>query len=64
MLWTVARFPNGSWSYGGKPDDPDYAECEVWSIEASDGKAAIKKAREKRSRANRRNPNPVGRKDR
>lgn len=50
MLWTVARFPNGSWSYGGKPIDSDYAECEVWQIEANDHRAAVKKAQAKRSR--------------
>ena len=47
-LWTVVRFPNGSWGYGGKPTDPDYAECEVWVIEASTGPAAVKKAQVKR----------------
>ncbi len=47
-LWTVVRFPNGSWSYGGKPTDPDYAECEVWVIEANTGPAAVKKAQVKR----------------
>ena len=52
-LWTVARFPNGSWSYGGKPTDPDYAECEVFRISAVEGKAAVKKAQAKRSRERR-----------
>ena len=52
-LWTVARFPNGSWSYGGKPTDPDYAECEVFRIAAVEGKAAVKKAQAKRSRERR-----------
>lgn len=33
QLWTVARFPRGEWSTGGKPNDPDYAESEVWQIE-------------------------------
>ena len=28
--WTVVRFPDGSWSYGGPPDSPDYTEAEVW----------------------------------
>jgi hypothetical protein len=50
MLWTVVRFPNGSWSYGGKPTAPDYAKCEIWRIEAKDGKAAVKKAQAKRSK--------------
>lgn len=53
MAWTVVRFPNGSWSYGGKPTDPDYAECEVWTVEASNGPRAVKKAQAKRSAANR-----------
>lgn len=63
MLWTVVRFPNGSWSYGGKPDSPDYAKCEVWRIEASDGKAAVKKARDKRYRDAKKNVSPVGAKE-
>ena len=29
----VVRFPNGSWSHGGKPDDPDYEECEKYMVE-------------------------------
>lgn len=53
MIWTVVRFPNGSWSYGGRPTDPDYAECETWRIDASNGPAAVKKAQAKRSSANR-----------
>lgn len=49
-LWTVVRFPNGSWSYGGKPTDPDYSECEIWQITAGSPEAAVKKAQAKRSR--------------
>lgn len=49
MTWTVVRFPNGSWSYGGKPTDPAYAECEVWQIEAPNAPRAVKKAQAKRS---------------
>ncbi len=48
--WTVVRFPNGSWSYGGDPSDPDYAECEIFQINSKSGKLAIKKAQNKRSR--------------
>lgn len=48
-LWTVVRFPAGSWSYGGKPDDPDYAECEIWQIEDSNPHAAIRKAQSRRA---------------
>lgn len=51
MLWTVVRFPNGSWSYGGKPDDPDYEHCEVWRIEAESAERAVKKAQAKRYRS-------------
>jgi hypothetical protein len=50
MLWTVARFPNGSWTSGGKPNDPDYALCEVWRIEADSRTEAVRKAQAKRSR--------------
>lgn len=49
-LWTVARFPSGVWSFGGRPDDPVYSECELWQISAATGKAAVKKAQAKRSR--------------
>jgi len=49
MLWTVARFPNGSWTTGGKPSDPDYAECEVWRIDAESRDDAKKKAQSKRA---------------
>lgn len=53
QLWTVVRFPNGSWSTGGKPTDPDYAQCEVWQIPAASREAATKKAQARRSRARR-----------
>lgn len=49
-LWTVVRFPNGSWSYGGKPTNPDYFECEIWQIQASSPEKAVKKAQAKRAR--------------
>lgn len=49
--WTVVRFPDGSWSYGGKPTDPDYKNCEVWQIAADSPEKAVKKAQAKRSRA-------------
>ncbi len=48
-VWTVARFPNGSWSYGGRPDDPDYECCEVFQIPASSHQEATRKAKSKRS---------------
>jgi hypothetical protein len=53
MTWTVVRFPNGSWSTGGKPTDPDYAACEVWQIEANSRAEATRKAQAKRSQAKR-----------
>ncbi len=50
-MWTVARYPDGSWTYGGRPDSPDYEFCEVWRIAATDEKAAVRKAQAKRRRA-------------
>lgn len=52
-LWTVARFPNGSWSCGGEPTDPDYAGCVIYRISAATGEAAKKKAQAKWGRENR-----------
>lgn len=49
QLWTVVRFPNGSWSTGGKPNDPEYSECEVWQIVAASRKDATLKAQSRRS---------------
>lgn len=51
QTWTVLRFPNGSWSYGGKPTDPDYENSEVFRIQAETSKAAIKAAQSKRAAA-------------
>lgn len=42
-LWTVARFPNGSWSTGGKPDCPDYELCSVYRVLAVGEKEAKSK---------------------
>ncbi|MBU9426453.1 hypothetical protein [Burkholderia gladioli] len=53
-LWTVARFPSGAWSFGGKPDDPAYSKCEIWQIAATTGNEAKKKAQAKRSRDHKR----------
>lgn len=50
QLWTVVRFPDGSWSYGGKPDDPAYAQCEKWRLLAGDGKQAVNRAQGRRRR--------------
>ena len=49
-VWTVARFPAGSWSAGGAPDIEDYKECEVYLIPARTGEEATKKAQSARSR--------------
>ena len=47
--WLVVRFPNGSWSYGGKESDSDYEECEKFRIDALNPKEAVKKAQAKRA---------------
>lgn len=47
-LWTVARFPNGSWDTGGPPDDPCYSECEVFQVDASSREQAKKLAQAQR----------------
>lgn len=52
--WTVVRFPNGSWSYGGRMDSPDYELCEKWSIAAPTEKDAVKKAQSLRRQEQRR----------
>lgn len=49
--WTVARFPAGNWETGGRPDSPDYAECEVWQVLASSREEAKRKAQGIRARA-------------
>lgn len=43
-LWTVARFPDGSWTYGGPPDSPDYALCTVYQILAPTPAIAVRRA--------------------
>lgn len=52
MLWTVVRFPNGLWSYGGRIDDPDYSECEKWRIDAETGPQAVREAQAIRQNEN------------
>jgi len=49
QAWTVVRFPNGSWSYGGKINDPDYEQCEKFIIMAKDSKQAVSRARARRA---------------
>lgn len=46
-LWTAARFPDGSWSTGGKINDPAYAECTVYQVEARSHDEAKKKGQAK-----------------
>jgi hypothetical protein len=41
---TVARFPIGSWTTGGPVEDPDYENCEVYSVPLTSREAATKKA--------------------
>lgn len=53
MLWTVVRLPDGTWSTGGMPDDPDYAECEIFRVDADSRERAKKKAQALRSRTSR-----------
>lgn len=50
QLWTVVRFPDGSWSFGGKPEDPSYELCEKWGVLASSGQHAVKLAQGRRRR--------------
>mgnify|MGYP001564384639 CR=1 FL=1 len=48
QVWTVVRFPDGSWSSGGKIDSPEYDLCEKWSVFASDRGAAVSAAKKLR----------------
>jgi len=48
QMWTVARYPNGSWDTGGRMDDPGYAECEVFRVAAESRDQAKKKAQAER----------------
>ncbi|MPQ69456.1 hypothetical protein GC387_22880 [Pseudomonas sp. MWU12-2323] len=47
---TVVRFPNGSWSTGGRVSDPDYEECEVYVVPYDSDAAAKKQAQAVRRR--------------
>lgn len=44
MIWTVARFPNGSWMTGGTPNDPAYKDAKVFRVEADTREKAKRKA--------------------
>lgn len=48
--WTVVRFPDGSWSFGGTPADPAYEFCERWRLPAKSGQHAVKLAQGRRQR--------------
>lgn len=50
QIWTVARFPNGEWTTGGKTTDPDYADCEVFQVRAVGRKSAKRYAQGERRR--------------
>ncbi|MDF9778942.1 hypothetical protein OKW11_005988 [Pseudomonas baetica] len=47
---TVVRFPNGSWSTGGRPSDPDYEQCEVYVVPSGSEAEAKKQAQAVRRR--------------
>lgn len=39
--WTVARHPDGEWSFGGRPDSEEYLKCELFFVHAKDYLEAI-----------------------
>lgn len=43
-VWTVARFPIGEWTGGGRVSDPTYEACEVYRVPAMSLDQAKKKA--------------------
>ena len=50
LHWTVARFPNGEWTTGGKITDADYMDCEVFRVLAFDRNDAKREAQKIRRR--------------
>lgn len=62
MQWTVARFPSGQWSTGGKPDSPDYSECEVFVVESDSRVSATRKAQAMRQRQRKKSAELIGKK--
>lgn len=50
QLWTVVRFPDGSWSFGGKAEDSAYELCEKWRLLSRSGQHAVKLAQGRRRR--------------
>lgn len=51
QMWTVARYPSGEWTTGGRPDDPAYEGCELFRVMAKDRNHAKKKAQAQRRKA-------------
>lgn len=49
QMWTVARYSNGNWETGGKPEDYDDT-CEIFIIEGNDRTLVKKKAQGCRSK--------------
>jgi hypothetical protein len=43
-IWTVARYPNGTWGKP-RPNDPAYDQSEVFHIHASHRGEAVEKAK-------------------
>lgn len=52
-IWTVARFPIGSWTTGGPPSSSDYQDCEVYLMYAESREQATKRAQSVRARLKR-----------
>lgn len=44
-MWVVVRFPDGSWSSGGKASSPEYECCEVYKVPAAGREEAEKRAK-------------------
>lgn len=53
QLWIVARFPDGSWSSGGRASSPEYANCEIFRVLATGRDDAEKKAKAEHRKAKR-----------
>lgn len=50
-MWTAARFPDGSWTAGGRADDPDYACCSVYRVLAETLQEAKRKGQAEHRKA-------------
>ena len=49
-FWLVVRFPDGSWSTGGKPSDPVYDDADLYWVRETSRERAVPKAQAWRSR--------------